>query len=69
MLRSDWALKEETLYMTVYLCVLDTERERGRSRESVFEGPSRDLEPISMQMLRPDLEGAAIVRRGEARLA
>ncbi len=71
MLRSDWALKKQTLFLFVCIGHRKRERERGRrrERESVFEGPSPNLEPISMQMLRPDLEGPTIVRRGEARLA
>lgn len=66
LLRSDWTLKEQTLYTTVYLCVCVCETQKERE---FFEGPSPDLEPISMQMLRPDLEEAAIVRCGQAGLA
>lgn len=51
---SDWALKEQSrLKDSVYLCVTAGEGER-----EIFEGPSPNLEPISMQMLRPDLEGS-----------
>lgn len=42
--RSDWALKERPFCL--FVCVFDTDREG-----DCFEGPSPDLEPISMQML------------------
>lgn len=54
--------------MCVYVCL--TQKDRGlKTEREFFEGPSPDLEPISMQMLQPDLEEAAIVRRGQAGLA
>ena len=74
--RSDWAWKgAHSLFDSVYLCVcvcvceIEGESEREKESERVFKGPSPDLEPISMQMLWPDMEGATIVRRGQAGLA
>lgn len=64
---SDWTLKEQTLYMSLF--VFDTESRVDEGGGAFVRAPSTDLDSISMQIWRLIVEEAAFVLRGQARPA
>lgn len=64
---SDWTLKEQTLYMSLF--VFDTESRVDEGGGAFVRAPSTDLDSISMQIWRLVVEEAAFVWRGQARPA